>query len=77
VTQARAKVVRDYLVQHFKFDDTRMKISVWASPPKLAKPARRGPHILLKFRGTKRRELSFGGAHLSPSPRIEQASFRR
>jgi outer membrane protein OmpA-like peptidoglycan-associated protein len=26
LTQARANVVRDYLVQHFKFDDTRMKI---------------------------------------------------
>ena len=26
LTQARAKVVRDYLVQHFKFDDTRVKI---------------------------------------------------
>lgn len=26
VTQARAKVVRDYLVQNFKFDDTRVKI---------------------------------------------------
>ena len=26
LTQARAKVVRDYLVQNFKFDDTRMKI---------------------------------------------------
>jgi outer membrane protein OmpA-like peptidoglycan-associated protein len=26
LTQARAKVVRDYLVQNFKFDDTRVKI---------------------------------------------------
>ncbi|MFZ0796692.1 MAG: OmpA family protein [Terriglobales bacterium] len=26
LTEARAKVVRDYLVQHFKFDDTRLKI---------------------------------------------------
>ena len=26
LTQARAKVVRDYLVQNFKFDDTRLKI---------------------------------------------------
>jgi outer membrane protein OmpA-like peptidoglycan-associated protein len=26
LTQARAKVVRDYLVQNFRFDDTRMKI---------------------------------------------------
>jgi outer membrane protein OmpA-like peptidoglycan-associated protein len=26
LTQARANVVRDYLVQHFKFDDTRVKI---------------------------------------------------
>ncbi len=26
LTQARAKVVRDYLVLHFKFDDTRVKI---------------------------------------------------
>jgi outer membrane protein OmpA-like peptidoglycan-associated protein len=25
LTEARAKVVRDYLVQHFKFDDTRLK----------------------------------------------------
>jgi hypothetical protein len=26
LTQARAKVVRDYLVQNFQFDDTRLKI---------------------------------------------------
>lgn len=26
LTRARANVVRDYLVQNFKFDDTRMKI---------------------------------------------------
>jgi outer membrane protein OmpA-like peptidoglycan-associated protein len=26
LTEARAKVVRDYLVQHFKFDDTRLKV---------------------------------------------------
>jgi outer membrane protein OmpA-like peptidoglycan-associated protein len=26
LTQARAKVVRDFLVQHFKFDDTKVKI---------------------------------------------------
>jgi outer membrane protein OmpA-like peptidoglycan-associated protein len=26
LTQARAKVVRDYLVQNFKFDDTRVKV---------------------------------------------------
>ena len=26
LTEARAKVVRDYLVQHFKFDDTKVKI---------------------------------------------------
>jgi outer membrane protein OmpA-like peptidoglycan-associated protein len=26
LTQARAKVVRDYLVENFKFDDTRVKI---------------------------------------------------
>lgn len=25
LTQARAKVVRDYLVQHFKFDDKKVK----------------------------------------------------
>lgn len=34
LTQARAKVVRDYLVQHFKFDDTRVKIiGLGKSPP--------------------------------------------
>ncbi len=26
LTEARAKVVRDYLIRHFKFDDTRVKI---------------------------------------------------
>ena len=26
LTQARAKVVRDYLVENFKLDDTRLKI---------------------------------------------------
>ena len=26
LTEARAKVVRDYLVEHYKFDDTRLKI---------------------------------------------------
>jgi len=34
LTQARAKVVRDYLVQHFKFDDTRMKIIGLGKSPK-------------------------------------------
>jgi outer membrane protein OmpA-like peptidoglycan-associated protein len=34
LTQARAKVVRDYLVQHFKFDDTRVKIIGLGKSPK-------------------------------------------
>ena len=34
LTQARANVVRDYLVQHFKFDDTRMKIIGLGKTPK-------------------------------------------
>ncbi len=34
LTQARANVVRDYLVQHFKFDDTRMKIIGLGKSPK-------------------------------------------
>ncbi len=34
LTQARAKVVRDYMVQHFKFDDTRMKIIGLGKSPK-------------------------------------------
>jgi outer membrane protein OmpA-like peptidoglycan-associated protein len=34
LTQARAMVVRDYLVQHFKFDDTRVKIIGLGKSPK-------------------------------------------
>jgi hypothetical protein len=34
LTQARANVVRDYPVQHFKFDDTRMKIIGLGKTPK-------------------------------------------
>jgi len=34
LTQARAKVVRDYLVQHFKFDDKRVKILGLGKAPK-------------------------------------------
>ena len=34
LTQARAKVVRDYLVEHFKFDDTRLKIIGLGKSPK-------------------------------------------
>jgi outer membrane protein OmpA-like peptidoglycan-associated protein len=34
LTQARAKVVRDYLVQHFQFDDTRVKIIGLGKSPK-------------------------------------------
>ena len=34
LTQARAKVVRDDVVQHFKFDDTRMKIIGLGKSPK-------------------------------------------
>ena len=34
LTQARAKVVRDYIVQHFKFDDTRVKIIGLGKSPK-------------------------------------------
>jgi len=33
LTEARAKVVRDFLVQHFKFDDTKVKtIGLGKSP---------------------------------------------
>jgi hypothetical protein len=34
LTQARAKVVRDYVVQHFKVDDTRVKIIGLGKSPK-------------------------------------------
>jgi outer membrane protein OmpA-like peptidoglycan-associated protein len=34
LTEARAKVARDYLVQHFKFDDTRVKIIGLGKSPK-------------------------------------------
>ena len=34
LTQARAKVVRDYLVENFKFDDTRVKIIGLGKSPK-------------------------------------------
>jgi outer membrane protein OmpA-like peptidoglycan-associated protein len=34
LTQARAKVVRDYLVENFKFDDTRVKIIGMGKSPK-------------------------------------------
>ena len=34
LTQARAKVVRDYLVEHYKFDDTRLKIIGLGKSPK-------------------------------------------
>jgi outer membrane protein OmpA-like peptidoglycan-associated protein len=40
LTQARAKVVRDYLVQNFKFDDTRVKIIGLGKSPKAGETSR-------------------------------------
>jgi outer membrane protein OmpA-like peptidoglycan-associated protein len=41
LTQARAKVVRDYVVQHFKFDDTRMKIIGLGKSPKTGETSKK------------------------------------
>jgi len=40
LTQARAKVVRDYLVQNYRFDDTRLKIIGLGKIPKPGEPSR-------------------------------------
>jgi len=40
LTQARAKVVRDYLVQNFKFDDKRVKIIGLGKSPKAGETSR-------------------------------------
>jgi outer membrane protein OmpA-like peptidoglycan-associated protein len=45
LTQARAKVVRDYLVQNFKFDDTRVKIIGLGKSPKAGEAS--GVEILI------------------------------
>jgi outer membrane protein OmpA-like peptidoglycan-associated protein len=45
LTQARAKVVRDYLVQNFKFDDTRVKIIGLGKSPKAGEAS--GVQILI------------------------------
>ena len=46
LTQARAKVVRDYLVQNFQFDDTRLKI---IGLGKSAKPGESGKVEILVY----------------------------
>lgn len=40
LTQARAKVVRDYLVQNYRFDDTRLKIIGLGKTPQSGEPSR-------------------------------------
>ena len=60
LTQARAKVVRDYLVQNFKFDDTRVKIiGLGKSSEDRRNQQGRNPHLLLEI---------FAGIHTTNLP---------